>query len=1238
MKKIAFSFLSMLFCLTVPNLLAQSTTGTITGIVKDPSGASVSGAKVSVRNLATNETVTTRTTDAGSYTAPSLPPGSYETSVAAEGFKTGTATNVQVVTAQITTQNFTLSVGQVSENVEVTAEAPLVNPNSAAVTTSVGNKTMQDIPFTDNSTLSVVLLTPGAQGDPQYSGGVQSELPGIFTQAIAPGASISIGGGIPGAGAILVDGSDVTSAGTGRALLTFSRDGVEEISVQANGIPAQFGRTSSAIINQASKSGTNQFHGQFTWMHLDPALETRILGASFPPSEHYNSFTGAIGGPVVIPKLYNGKNKTFFWLTGEPQRLKLFYGASRVRLPTKDELAGNFNNSYDLLDPTLRQQDIDAAIASPLRGNALRYHQALNAQSFPAGPLLATADRPIIPGNSVSAQLAANPQAQKLIKALYPFTPGVDTPYIHWLRPDGLPATDGNNAIFARGTSTFDNRWSAKIDQILGSNDRMAVRYSSAPVIGTRFDWAGPSDPSDPIVQDQIYTRNAATSETHIFSPRAVNEFRAAYSRADSLRSPNSAALSKDWGASFGLQPAITGVGFPSILSRGLNPSGGINGRSLDENFGFGDDFAYIRGSHSLKFGGEHRRIQLNRTDFGGLYGGSYSFAGAISPNTGSIASTIDQLGGLVLGSVSTYSYTSQPESVYYRWRYYAAYLQDDYKMTAKLTLNLGLRWDVETPRSEKYNEQASFIPTLPGTVSGVPVQGAVVFAGHDGRSQNLWPINYNGWQPRFGLAYAPRSWLVWRASYSLVRTPLTGIGDEIDPNINVNANSVNSAQGTGGVNPGPVNLITNPIAPLAPAKSLGYSPIYSMNNANSFPFYYIPQNSAVPYLQKWYAGAQLMLYRNWALEIGYNGAKGTHLFADPYLYNAVNPSVVIPLVASGSDFGTTSTQNNPLKITNSDGSLIAGNLLQSLRPFPQFFNQNILTRYDRSANSIYHALNVGLQKRFSAGLLLQAAYSYSKSIDDGGTNYQSSGASDIYGAVNLQSPVRSLERSVSVFDVPHRFTGVFSYELPFGPGKQLFGSKNFIVSRIAGGWNLSGFFMRQSGYPANAYAGSAGWFQSSGGGNALDVFSLRPDRVLGVPVINPLWRTSPFTQPYLNPAAFVIPGTPTNPQLGNTPRTLPDARSPTTMSFDGALYKNVPLAKEGRVYVQLRVDVINLMNHPNLFLNPNSSRNAGAYNFNAVTRTFTPNVGFSTIDPNNTGQFGNYAGRQWRLGARFAF
>ncbi len=181
---------------------------------------------------------------------------------------------------------------------------------------------------------------------------------------------------------------------------------------------------------------------------------------------------------------------------------------------------------------------------------------------------------------------------------------------------------------------------------------------------------------------------------------------------------------------------------------------------------------------------------------------------------------------------------------------------------------------------------------------------------------------------------------------------------------------------------------------------------------------------------------------------------------------------------------------------------------------------------------------------------------------------------------------------------------------------------------------------MAQSGYPTNAYVGSAGWFQSSGGGSSLDYFALRADRVPGVPVINPSWESSPFTQPYLNSAAFTVPGSPTTPGLGNAPRTLPDARSPSTLGFDTSMYKNLPFGKEGRFRVQLRVDILNVLNHPNLFINPNSSRSIGfgAFVYNAATRTFSPNINFSTLDPNNTGQWGNYAGRQWRIGARVSF
>jgi len=361
-------------------------------------------------------------------------------------------------------------------------------------------------------------------------------------------------------------------------------------------------------------------------------------------------------------------------------------------------------------------------------------------------------------------------------------------------------------------------------------------------------------------------------------------------------------------------------------------------------------------------------------------------------------------------------------------------------------------------------------------------------------------------------------------------------------------------------------------------------------------------------------------------ISIGYDGTKGTHLFDRGYRLNSVDPSAVAALAGAGADFQTTSVNNNLIGIKNSDGSLIQGTILDKMRAYPQWFNRNITTRYDRSGNSIYHGLGVGFQKRFTAGLTFQGAYTWSKSIDDQASNYQGAGASDIFGAVPYQTINRSSERSLSVFDIPHKFNTAISYQVPFAKKK------------IYGDWNISALFMRSSGYPASAILGNNGWFTSRGGGNALDGFTLRPDRVLGVPVINPNWRKSPFTEPYLNPAAFSVPGTETAPAIGNSPRMLPDARSPSITSLDASVFKNLKLTQDGKRYLQLRVDVINVPNHPNFFINPNSSRSYGAYNFNATTRTFTPNANFQKLDPNNTGQFGNYAGRSFRLGLRVYF
>ena len=1205
---------------------AQSTSGTLTGTVTDQSGASIAAAAVEVRELSSNRIVKTQTSPAGSYTIPGLTPGSYKVTITSTGFKSAQADNVEIRVATTTTQNVVMQLGAVSDSVSVSGETPLINPNSAAVTTTVQNDVLQSLPFQDRSALSAVLLTPGSQGDPQYNGGVQSEMPGIYTQAITPGGSITVGGGRPGGGSVLVDGSDVMSAGNARAVMTFSADMVQEVSVQANGIPAQYGRTTGGIVNQATKSGSNDFHGVFTWGHTDPALQVRFLGSSFSPTARYDAMTGAIGGPVLIPKIYNGKNRTFFWASGEPQRQKLQIGASRVRLPTADELGGKFNNVYDFLDPTLRATNIDSALSSATRTNSLYYHYNLNAQGFPIGSLLPTSQWTPIPGNNLSAQLAANPLAQSLLKTLYPFTPGKDTGNIHWLRPDGNPDIDGNNAIYIRGVNSTDNRYSFKVDHLIGTQDRLAFRYSVTPVVGIRYDWGGPDAPGDPILEDKVNSYNTGLVYNHIFSPLFSNETRLTYSRGDAFRGPNDVAASKDWGPTLGLLPAVAGVGFPQILGRGANGEG----RTLDVNLGIGTDFSWIRGAHSLKFGVEHRRIQMDRISYAGLTGGAYSFSGQVTPPSGSVNDLPSQIAAVILGSLNTYSYQRVQSNAYYRWRYVAGYFQDDWKVNARLTLNLGLRWDVETPRTEKYDRQGWFDPSVAGTVNNTPVKGAFVWAGAGGNQRGLWPINYKGFQPRLGMAYQIKQGIVWRSSISVLRAPITGYGNAIYPDANTNAGAINSSQGIGGKNPGAVNLVTNPIGPLPNPATLPNTPIFWMNNLNSFTFSYIPQNSAMPTVYRWNGGFQFLLRNNLSLEIGYEGSKGTHLYSQPWPINAAPFSATRPLVLSGADFTTQSPNYNPLKLTNSDGSVIPGTIIGTLRQYPNWFNRIISADYDRSGNSIYNALNVGLQKRFSAGLTFLASYSWSKSLDDGAPS-----GNDIFGVTPFQTPNR--EKSYSEFDMPHRFRSSFSYELPMGRGKMLLSNAGNIVDRIVSGFNLSGTMTRQSGYPGVVFLGNSGWFQSPTAGAGNDGFTIRPNIVAGVPLINPDWRSNPFTTNYFNPAALAVPGSATDPQLGNMPRTLGDGRSPSTTTLDVSAAKNIKIKSDGRMYVQLRADVFNVLNHPVLFLNPNG-RNNGMFQYIPASRTFVVNRSVTGIDPNNTGQYGNYAGRMFRLGARFVF
>jgi hypothetical protein len=1199
-----FPLLLAALCAAVLVADAQTSMGTITGSVTDASNSNVPDVIVRVKNADTGVTAQTSTSSGGVFNVTALIPGDYTVEAEKAGFDKTLVQSVTVLASQTTTVDIHLQVGKVASTVDVTDEAPLLIPSSQAVSTTVEQNLAQNLPYMERSTLGAAMLVPGVRGDPASPNQIIPENPVITTGAVLPASFLSVGGAWPGRTSILVDGSDVTQASYPRAGISVSGEMIQELTVISSGLPAQYGRSQGGVIIQATRSGGGGFHGSATWRHTDPFFEARQMGQTLPPASHNNYYGGYVGGPVVIPHVYNGRNKTFFYVGVEPARLSNTTSAQGV-VPTPDELAGHLNNSYALINQTiLKSQGVDAAMAAP-RVGYLAYPYPVNAQGFPDGPQYSSTSQYVpIPNNDVSRQLAANKFASFVMAHLpTPQNPG---PYLSFIRPDGLWNTLGNNVNYERGVSNVDNRYSMRFDHAFSDHDRFFVRYTDEPLTSTRFFALAQDNPLTQVPVDDAWSNDVSANEVHIFNAGLVNEVRVNYMRDRQLRSENSADLSQDWAGSLGLTPATSGVGFPASNFGFTTQIGNSGGSSqVDENFQVADDVTWTRGIHTIKFGGDYRAIQSNQYNLAGVYGGTYGFSGSLNGQGGSGGSTLVTMD---LGLIATYTNTPVPTPAYYRWKYYAGYVQDDVRLASNLTLNLGMRWEVETPRSEKYNNQGSFIPSLTGTLNGLPATGAFCFSGACGLNKTLWPTNYHGFEPRLGIAWVPRRFMTVRAAYDILRAPITGNGNTPVPDFNVSSQSVGGV--TGGVIPNSaVDFITNPVAPLTSvfAGLSGRGPFFTMPAGFTVP--YVNQSNETPYSQQWNVTVQLQVKPNTMLELSYHGLSGTHLisrFAPPKNIPSLN--TLDTLIAQKFNFSGTIAAN-PYNLTQ-NGVELTQTKMQSLMPYQNFFNQVLAEIYNRDGKSIYHAFYAHLNHRFSHGVSFISSFSWSKTIDDfGGDN--NTGNSGVIGATQVQNPF-SLEsdRSVANFDIPVSFTTGFSWNLPVGQN-QLLSTKNKVLDLIVGNWVTSGIYNVQEGYPFYATlgngTGNAGYFSSVGGGSALPTgFNLRPDVVPGQQCINPNWRNDPQYTNYINPAYFSMPGAVGAPQFGDAPATLGACRSPRTETFDASAHKKIPLGKNEKRYLEIGLHAIDALNHPAFYLNLNSGHYLYSNNSNPAT---TPSV-----------------------------
>ncbi len=1282
-------------------VLAQSGQGSISGRITDASGAIIGGATVTILQAETGVSNTTKTNGSGLYSQQSLNPGTYTVTVSQQGFKELVTQKVTVSAAANVEVNGQLQLGGSSETIQVTATGDLLSTTSD-VSTTVDQKIVLNLPYPERSALEAVLLVPGVTGDTLNPGGISPENPNAFTNYFSPGASITVGGAPAGTTAIIVDGSDVTEASYPRAGLNLSNQVVQEMTVVVAGASAKYGRTGGGAIVQTTMSGTNTYHGGVTYRHTDPYLWAMTPGLSTKTNQHEHFFGAYLGGPVRIPRVYNGKDKTFFFVAVEPARLHSTQGAARGTFLTPEQLAGQFHNSTELLNQSvLKGQGYAAALSAPRVGGVgyVAPHGGSPSDSsnlFPYGVAYTSTSQyqqingplsdctgaginqedfvnPGVCHDDLSGVLANNAFA-RFVASQMP-TPSNPGPYITFDNASATPAADLTNGTYKRGVINNDNRYDVRIDHQFNNSNSVYVRYTTIPINAQRFFALASTNPMNQVPTDVEHGYDVSVGYTHVFTSNIVNEVHYSWFRENLQRLPPLSATTTDFGAKYGLPAAVVGYGFPRLgnfnsngVSYTIQPGGNGYSQQVDQNFIFGDNLSIVHGLHSMQVGVDVRWIQSNQYDLGGVSGGAYSFASTNSAAPNGQAAPVVGNGSafatFLLG-VSGYSNTPVEVPGYYRYKYWAAYFQDDWRITPTVTLNLGMRYEVEVPRTEAKNNQA-FVSATPinGTLNGIATSTAFCFSGSCGLQRSLWPTNYGGFEPRVGVSYAPTNRMTVRASYAINRVPLSGQENIPDPDFNVTGSSAatNSLFLT--------DFISNPIAPSSLVSA--YTQLAGnrgpINFSTGLAPVFVDQTNAVPYIQTYGATIQYQPSPKTLVQASYQGVRGIHLYGQFVAKNTPSLGTLTSAIQGTAYLGANQPNNyNLLATNNMSGSVLLESGYQALLPYQNFFNQPLTNIYPRNGDSHYNAMYLSFNQRATKYVTLIANYTWSKSIDN--VPDINNGASEGSGQSSLQTPFSlNNEYSVSSFDQDSAFKMGYNIDLPLGVGEH-FSTHVGLLDRMLGNFSTAGFVTEITGFPNYVQLGSSGYFYSiqpvgsSGTINgqtyacapagtskycATSVlpsgYTLRPNINPGVPLINKRWRSNPFNSlgpggitPYLNSAAFSVPGSPGNPQLGNAPRTLANARSPRGFFFDTNVTKGFTI--KDRYRLNLTATLSNAFNHPVYFsagtrtLISSTTVNTNAGNVNSV---LTPVINSSFGDLGNAGAA--VSSRVIRLGAAFVF
>jgi hypothetical protein len=1125
-------------------LLAQTDRGSIEGTVTDPSGAAAAGAQIQVVNIATNSTLDFSANELGYYLAANLPVGSYRMIVRKDGFQTVIREPILVSAQKSLRVDFTIQVGRASESVTVTGEAPLLDVSATSVPNSLTSKYLNELPMLNfaekgNITDNLRFLP----GNTSSNGQLNSNEP-------AESWSGRVNSALQGATEIFVDGAPASEWGTRRGSVLENgpaTESVAEYSVVANAFNAEYGGFGSWFTTVILKSGTNKLHGKVYDKFANNALNARnFFQGPVLNKLRLNEGGFQFGGPVYIPRLYDGRNKTFLFFSQD-----LFYsrqgGSGGLQtIPAMPFRTGDFSSlraasgtQIPIFDPATTMPD----------GNG----------SFMRTPF---------PGNMIPAS-RISPVSAKIVSLL----PAPDLP------------GQTNNWYNRTGAFPYFNTFTsmAKVDHSVSSKQKIAVTYQNEwrPRLINNSGWgftaktvSGLPDEPDVLEGFQLQTVTSQMwriNHDYIFKPTLLNHFTAGVDRY--VNPYTNTSVGKGWNDALGIKGLPNDLGaFPQIsftggtgspLSMGLTS----NGLGAQTRYSVNENLTWIRGRHTMKFGGSWWRYQSNSRNQSST-AGSFTFSNQMTsqPDSPNLTSWGSSFASFLLGDLQSAS-TAIPYTTGYRFTHISAFAQDDFRLNGKLTLSFGLRWDVAPAPYEVQNKNSSFSPAVMNPV-GVP--GALIFEGTGpGRSgQQFVKTWMRGFGPRLGIAYSPNAKTVIRASAGIYYSDESDSGG-YTAGFTSSPSFRSPDNFTAVYNWGTDRFPTNYLLPpqLRPDFQNGQGIVWLL-----------PFGTRLPQILSWTVAVQHELARDLALDISYIGSHSTHLPAGTN-FNYVNSSYLslgnLLLQPAGS--AAAAAANVPVPFP-SFTTFPVHTVAQALMPFPQYTSVNTGAENDPVGSARFNSLQARVTKRYSNGITLLSFVSWMKNMSTLVTNQY--------------TPYRPIAYSGD--SPPFTFVVTASYELPFGRHRKYLNSVGPAANWLVGGWTLGGY--------ARYSSGDALSFTVSNNLSVMGYPAKLASYVPGVPIFgvtNPR-DFDPARDRYFAPAgAFVVPPPY---QFGNLAPVLDWVRGFWQKAEALSLSKSFPV--KDRFHVLFRWDVNNPFNFVR-WGNPNTSITSA--NYGMVTSAADP-------------------------------